>query len=451
MADYYVAKTGNNGNPGTIGSPKLTIAAGIGLLSSGDTLHVREGIYDEKIDTTVTSIPNGGSWATATQIKAYAGETVTITRGVIVITRSYLIFDGINIDHRLTGTTSEDTGYYISGSDHIRFQNAELQYCLSKGVQTSLGFAGVSTYLEFINLNIHHTGDGDVISAHHIYFSAGGAGSGVGAGIDTHILVDGCEIHHTNGVSFSTGVAIAPQTGIMLGVTVRNCRIHDNGIGLQTYGGASQCLLYNNILHDNGPNPALAIDTATNRVFNNTCYGNTDGIVVSTSGNTLRNNIVYSSGALTIPGGNTSSNNLTTNPSFVDPTNGDFNLVVGSAAIDAGFNLSGVVDTDFYGNARPSGAGFDIGAIEFGAGPIPDPSPGPEPDVNYFQPLYAVGGVPPYTWSLALGRFPSGISIDDTGVISGIAIEHGTFNPTVRVTDSDSPPQHRDLSFSWTL
>lgn len=397
MATYYVSKTGNDSNPGTFTLPKLTVNAGIGLLSSGDTLYIRSGIYDEKIDTTIVSIPNGSSWSAATTIKAYAGERVTITRGVIVITRSYIIFDGINVDHRLTGTTSEDTGYYISGSDHIRFQNAEVQYALSKGIQTSLGFAGPSTDLQFLNLNIHHTGWGDVISAHHIYFSAGGAGAGVGAGIDTNIIVDGCSIHHTNGVTYSTGVAIAPQTGIMLGVIVRNCLIHDNGIGMQTYGGASECLIYNNILYSNGPNPAIAVDTSSNEFYNNTCWGNSSGIVISGASNVLRNNLspVSDGGS-----GNTLSNNRTpVSGDFVDASNLDFHLQTGSPAIDGGFNLSSIFTTDYDGNTRPAGAAFDIGAYEYGStggtGGVIDPgeeSPPPLPPPLGGEPPTSGGG-----------------------------------------------------------
>jgi hypothetical protein len=50
--------------------------------------------------------------------------------------------------------------------------------------------------------------------------------------------------------------------------------------------------------------------------------------------------------------------------------------------------------------------------------------------------LAAAGGVPPYTWSVAAGAFPGGLSISPAGVISGTPTASGTFSVTVKVTDS---------------
>jgi Right handed beta helix region len=56
-------------------------------------------------------------------------------------------------------------------------------------------------------------------------------------------------------------------------------------------------------------------------------------------------------------------NNLTGDPLFVDPENGDFNLSLLSPAIDGGIVINNLVN-DFYDNPRPLGSGFDIGAVE---------------------------------------------------------------------------------------
>ncbi|MBU5611323.1 CARDB domain-containing protein [Geomonas azotofigens] len=51
--------------------------------------------------------------------------------------------------------------------------------------------------------------------------------------------------------------------------------------------------------------------------------------------------------------------------------------------------------------------------------------------------LGAVGGLPPYTWSIASGTLPAGLSMNPaTGEISGIPTETGNPQITVRVTDS---------------
>ncbi|MBI4556253.1 MAG: right-handed parallel beta-helix repeat-containing protein, partial [Candidatus Hydrogenedentes bacterium] len=51
-------------------------------------------------------------------------------------------------------------------------------------------------------------------------------------------------------------------------------------------------------------------------------------------------------------------------PAFVDESNGDFRLLPGSSAIDAGTS-EGAPETDIRGVTRPQGAGVDIGAYEY--------------------------------------------------------------------------------------
>jgi hypothetical protein len=62
-----------------------------------------------------------------------------------------------------------------------------------------------------------------------------------------------------------------------------------------------------------------------------------------------------------VPGG---TGNQWGDPMLVDPANGDFHLMSGSEAIDAG-DASSAPMVDFYGNPRDVGDGPDVGAVEF--------------------------------------------------------------------------------------
>jgi hypothetical protein len=56
---------------------------------------------------------------------------------------------------------------------------------------------------------------------------------------------------------------------------------------------------------------------------------------------------------------------------------------------------------------------------------------------SYSATVEALGGVPPYAWTLQSGALPAGIALDGaTGTLSGTATEPGDFPVTIRVTDA---------------
>jgi len=65
---------------------------------------------------------------------------------------------------------------------------------------------------------------------------------------------------------------------------------------------------------------------------------------------------------------------------------------------------------------------------------------------EYQATLKAVGGTEPYTWAIMNGTLPDGLGLDgNSGVISGIPTEAGTFNFTVQVTDAAEVTATREL------
>jgi len=71
--------------------------------------------------------------------------------------------------------------------------------------------------------------------------------------------------------------------------------------------------------------------------------------------------------------------------------------------------------------------------------------------VAYSVTLGAKGGTPPYSWSLASGTLPAGLSLSKAGVISGTPTSRGTFTFTVKVTDASSPVQTAKKALSLAV
>ncbi|MUH36296.1 T9SS C-terminal target domain-containing protein [Zobellia amurskyensis] len=72
--DIYVAKNGDDSNPGTLENPYLTISKAAGEATAGDIVYIREGTYQE------TLIPaNSGSPGQPIVFQSFPGEKVIIT------------------------------------------------------------------------------------------------------------------------------------------------------------------------------------------------------------------------------------------------------------------------------------------------------------------------------------------------------------------------------------
>jgi len=70
----------------------------------------------------------------------------------------------------------------------------------------------------------------------------------------------------------------------------------------------------------------------------------------------------------------------------------------------------------------------------------------------YAQTLHAHGGTPGYTWTIATGGLPAGLTLAaDTGVISGTPAASGTFVFNATVRDSSSTQQKQSANLSITV
>jgi hypothetical protein len=167
-----------------------------------------------------------------------------------------------------------------------------------------------------------------------------------------------------------------------------NC---DRGIGFGLGDrGHSGGIIRNNMIYHNSSEGAADVgigleSSPGTQVYNNTVYfensypnaieyrwGATTGVLIA-------NNLTNRAIAQRNEASGTVSHNLTNAQAswFVNPAVGDLHLSYAvPAVVDQGEYISGLT-TDFDGGSRPQGAGFDIGADEWGAGAVtPTPAAG---------------------------------------------------------------------------
>ncbi|EIL87785.1 outer membrane autotransporter barrel domain-containing protein [Rhodanobacter fulvus Jip2] len=86
------------------------------------------------------------------------------------------------------------------------------------------------------------------------------------------------------------------------------------------------------------------------------------------------------------------------------------------------------------------------GAVAFTTGsPLPNATGG----VAYSQTVAAAGGATPYTFTLVSGTLPTGMTFSPSGVLAGTPLADGTFNFTLRVTDTAT--QTADQSYQLVV
>jgi hypothetical protein len=258
---FYVSPAGDDSNPGTMQAPWRTIQYAADKATSGSTVHVRGGVYEERVTINMSGNARDGY----VTFRSYSGETATL--------------DGTCL------TPDGRSGMLvIQNKSYVRILGFEIRnYRTDDRRRTPMGISvtGAGTHIEILNNNVHHI---EQTFAGRDAPGRGGNGFGIAVyGTDaktpiTDLVIDGNEVHHLQTGSSESLVVNGNVTNFRITHNV----VHDNNnIGIDIIGA-----------EHTAPDPAVdqARDgvVSGNLVYNitsrgNPAYGNdqsSDGIYV---------------------------------------------------------------------------------------------------------------------------------------------------------------------------
>jgi hypothetical protein len=462
-ATYYVSNSGNDANLCSVATTttqvnnKRTIKEGVACLNAGDTLLIRGGTYtgaNNRIHYSNT-VRSGTSWSNAVTIKNYPSETVILLppdsvqplalQGVY----RFIRFEGLTFDCGNTSNYLFIECVYFSQVSDIRFIGNTVRNA------PNFGFVGdvASVRMEIQGNLIRNNGRalGTATEGHGIYFT------GSDSTISDNTIEDnfGYGIHMYN----NDELQLNPSRNIVERNIIRNYGRHStpgNPAGYPAYAivvsEGTDNIIRNNLILNTSQTYGIQVYTRSNntKIYNNTIIGGLACIDLQfyRSAGEIRQNILFNCGADPIHdyggsgAGPTSSNNVTTDPSFTGVN--DYTL---SAASTIAFNVNTCpsgVSVDILGNSRVGNC--DAGAYEYLGGASPPVittliAPDGEEDLAIDWEFCATGGTPPFKWSFT-GTLPTGSSHTDTtedcSRVTGVVTTPGTFNYSMVVTDSAS-------------
>lgn len=351
--DRYVQKTGSSdANACTLAAPCLTITEGLNKAQASEILYIRAGTYVE-----------GGMGINdfGLTVRNFPGDTVIVRPYNIIsqdsgspifnVNNANVTIEGLIIDGGDGGTTKW-WAYLVQADNenNLTLRNNEIKWSHRSCILTS----GTGHLYE--GNNIHDCGI-DIDLDHSIYYSGSNT-------IMKNNRVANGEAYNMQCYSTCSNVTLDGNTwtGSRLGMSFNN---------------GSGNIFKNNIMYDDAvgfsDTGLRCLNDSGLKVWNNTFWNTNIQFRSDCSGSLeFRNNIRANGSEFSDETGTVvSSNNLTSDPGFVNPAGQNFHLSSGAtAAINTGITI-GSVTTDFEGTTRPQGAGYDIGADEFTSGVEP--------------------------------------------------------------------------------
>ncbi|MCO6176283.1 T9SS type A sorting domain-containing protein [Flavobacterium sp. NRK F10] len=386
--DYYVAPNGNDSNSGTISSPFATLNQALSVVSPGDYIYLRGGIYTMAsspivITTNGTSSANIHVYAYASEIPVLSfNDTESSSNRGIVLDGDYWHWKGITIEK------AGDNGMLLSGNNNT-IENCIFRKNHDTGLQLSRYSSSATTISQWPSNNLVlgcesydnkdstnenadgfaaklTVGTGNIFRncvSHHNIDDGWDLYSKTDTGAIGVVTIENCIAHHNGSLTDGVTSGGGDKNGYKLGSSahqvnhiVRRCIAFQNGKhGFTDNGNIGSIEFTNNTSYDNDGYNWHTRDGATHIFKNNVSFENStnDRLRGDTS---APNSFVGATGGFTV---NSSDFVTLSMGSNAHPTsNGFLNLQSGSDLIDAGVTSSGIT----YNGSSP-----DLGAIESGA------------------------------------------------------------------------------------
>ena len=397
----HVAAGGSDSADCSLATPCATISRAIdpAISGPGDTILVRGPVHSEGEIWVRREYGHGGTVGLQKTIKAYPGESVTLSNGArpFIVDADYVTVSGFTfLNGKSIGvpdagdtarrrgnrfinnsTTGEVAWSFIDshGDDHLLAGN------VCEATSSNVGTQGHCFYVSYgdgVRL-LYNIGSGAPGYGIHI-FDQRRASADFRRTI-SNLLVEG-NILKSSKLRSGLIIAMADEGGYgnsIENVVVRNNIITANShLGITVGGLVHHLKIHNNTIYENGrqgvnvgSEGVVDVDIRNNLIVqseNSNCHNDCQWYAtahIQTAagiGQLLVDNNAYGPGAPSVIG-TTDARAVVGANAFADASRFDFRLLAGSAAIDRGVSL-GMVSTDYSGITRPQGAAPDLGAFE---------------------------------------------------------------------------------------
>ncbi|MEZ5170744.1 MAG: hypothetical protein R3A49_08375 [Acidimicrobiia bacterium] len=237
---YYVAPTGSDAAAGTIEAPFRTVEHGLRSLVAGDLLLVRQGTYNERIQSPPVA---SGSASEPIHVRAYPGERPVVSGLLWMKDASHWHISGLNVTWGPSNSASEHMVKFTNGTGWV-FSDSEVWGARS---YAAILVAGNASDWTITGNYVHDTYPANGTNQDHLIYTNSGTGGGV---IERNLLVGSA-----NGRAVKIGPPSA-HSGVVENVTVRyNTMFGNTGpSNIQLAWGSSNNEIYGNIMVRPAPN-----------------------------------------------------------------------------------------------------------------------------------------------------------------------------------------------------